>query len=295
MTIGLTEFRDSADVRSSLRIGRVKVGRSSAYAASRDDEGWVVLSDRVATIGDALEVALDLESSSLRAEAIQKPEFLCPIKSPSKILGVGRNYLDHVIETDSKRPEKPMIFVKLPNSLNDPYGPIVFDPEITRAVDYEVELAVVIGERTRGVSEEQALSRVFGYTVANDVSARDCQRADVQFDRAKGFDSFCPIGPWITGAWSVGNPQDLTLKCWVNGELRQQASTASMIFSVAHLISYLSRTMTLERGDVILTGTPSGVGLGMDPPRYLSPGDVVECEVEQLGHIRNQVVIFEGR
>lgn len=276
-----------------MRIGRIKVGQSSTYALSHDDLGWVALGDGVDGIADAIEVALDLGSSTLNAELIEEPEFLCPVKSPNKILAVGRNYFDHVLETDSKPPEKPMIFAKLPNSLNDPFGPIVFDPEITQEVDYEVELAAVIGKRTRAVSEEQALWSVFGYTVANDVSARDCQRTDVQFDRAKGFDTFCPIGPWITDASSVDNPQDLKLKCWVNGELRQDSSTASMTFSLAYLISYLSRTMTLERGDVILTGTPSGVGLGMDPPQYLSPGDVVECEVEHLGRIRNQVMSFE--
>lgn len=276
-------------------MGRIKVGQGSAYAISRDDRGRVPLGDRVVTIADAVGVALDPASSSYSAEPIVEPEFLCPVKSPSKILGVGRNYLDHVRETNAKPLERPMIFAKLPNSLNDPFGPIVFDPDATRAVDYEVELAAVIGARTRAISEEQALSSVFGYTVANDVSARDCQRADVQFDRAKGFDTFCPIGPWIRDASSIDSPQDLTLKCWVNGEPKQQSSTRSMSFSVAHLVFYLSRTMTLERGDVILTGTPSGVGLAMDPPRYLSPGDVVECEVEQLGRIRNQAMSLVGQ
>lgn len=278
-----------------MRIGRVKVGQGSAYALSRDDRSWQPLGDWVVGIADAIEVALDLGSTSPNSEPIEDPEFLCPVKSPSKILAVGRNYYEHVLETGSSAPENPMIFAKLPNSLNDPFGPIAFDPEMTQAVDYEVELAVVIGRRTRSVSEEQALSSVFGYTVANDVSARDCQRTDVQFDRAKGFDTFCPIGPWITDASSIDDAQDLSLKCWVNGEIRQDSSTALMTFSLAYLISYLSRTMTLEPGDIILTGTPSGVGLGMDPPQYLSPGDVVECEVEHLGRIRNRVIDFEGQ
>ena len=164
------------------------------------------------------------------------------------------------------------------------------DKELTERGDYEVELAVVIGKRTRKVGEDRALDSVFGYTVANDVSARDWQKADGQFDRSKSFDTFCPIGPWITTADEVPDPQGLALRSWVNGELRQDSSTKEMLFDIAHLIHYLSRGMTLEPGDVLLTGTPHGVGFAMEPPRYLAPGDVVECEVEGLGRLRNAVV-----
>ncbi|MGH2698435.1 MAG: fumarylacetoacetate hydrolase family protein, partial [Actinomycetota bacterium] len=181
-------------------------------------------------------------------------------------------------------------FGKFPNSLNDPYGRIVMDEQLTEQGDYEVELAVVIGKTTRRVSEENALQSVFGYTVANDVSARDWQKADRQFDRSKSFDTFCPIGPWITTSDEVPDPQGLSLKSWVNGELRQDSSTKEMLFGVAHLIYYLSRGMTLKPGDVILTGTPHGVGFAMDPPRFLAPGDSVECEVEGLGRLSNAVV-----
>ena len=164
------------------------------------------------------------------------------------------------------------------------------DSRLTARADYEVELAVIMGRSTRDVAEADALDHVFGYTVSNDVSARDAQRADRQFGRSKSFDTFCPIGPWITSADRVADPQALGLWTRVNGEPRQDSSTAKMLFSVAYLIHYLARGMTLEPGDVILTGTPSGVGLFMDPPVFLQPGDVVECGVEGLGTIRNVIV-----
>ena len=152
----------------------------------------------------------------------------------------------------------------------------------------------MIGETTKGISEENALSCVFGYTVANDVSARDWQKADGQFDRSKSFDTFCPVGPWITTADQVPDPQGLPLRSWVNEEVRQDSSTKEMLFSVAYLIHYLARGMTLEPGDVILTGTPHGVGFAMDPPQYLKPGDIVECEVEGLGRLKHKVVTPDG-
>jgi 2-keto-4-pentenoate hydratase/2-oxohepta-3-ene-1,7-dioic acid hydratase in catechol pathway len=238
--------------------------------------------------------ALDASSLGGGSQGLDDVEFLNPIVPPAKLLAIAMNYLDHINETGSRRPENPVVFAKFPNSLNDPFGRIVIDPRLTEKGDYEVELGVVIGQTVKGVSEEEALSCVFGYTVANDVSAREWQRADGQFDRSKSFDTFCPIGPWITTADEVPDPQGLPLRTWVNGELRQDSSTKAMLFSVAHLIHYFARGMTLEPGDVILTGTPHGVGWAMNPPRYLEPGDVVECEVEGLGRLRHEIVAPVG-
>lgn len=280
-----------------MRIARIAHnGSVPAFAVERDGGGWVPLKamgiETHSTAG-VIEAHSEIErslSESSGNEVVEDPDFLRPIVAPTKVLAIGLNYLDHIRETNSKQPERPILFGKFPNSLNDPSGQIVMDAELTEQGDYEVELAVVIGQRTRRVSEQAALESVFGYTVANDVSARDWQKADGQFDRSKSFDTFCPIGPWITTADEVPDPQGLALKSWVNDELRQDSSTKEMLFSVAHLIHYLSRGMTLEPGDVILTGTPHGVGSAMDPPRYLAPGDIVECEVEGLGRLRNAVV-----
>jgi len=270
-------------------------GSNPHFAVEGGGGGWVALESlgieaHTTAAVIAAQSQIERELSAFSGDVIEAPEFLRPILAPSKMLAIGLNYVDHIRETNQKQPERPILFGKFPSSLNDPYGKIVIDEELTERGDYEVELAAVIGKRTRRVSEQEALDSVFGYTVANDVSARDWQTADVQFDRSKSFDTFCPIGPWITTADEVPDPQGLAMKSWVNGELRQDSSTKEMLFGIAYLIHYLSRGMTLEVGDVLLSGTPSGVGSAMDPPRFLSPGDVVECEVEGLGRLRNPVV-----
>jgi 2-keto-4-pentenoate hydratase/2-oxohepta-3-ene-1,7-dioic acid hydratase in catechol pathway len=283
-----------------MRLARVRTNDGRAqFALSVGDDGWVPVQSLGVPDGRTGEVitalrGVDISSLGGSSNSLEDVEFLNPIIPPTKLLAIGLNYLDYINETKSKQPENPILFAKFPNSLNDPYGRIVIDPRLTEKGDYEVELAVVIGKTTKGISEDDALSCVFGYTVANDVSARDWQRADGQFDRSKSFDTFCPIGPWITTADQVPDPQGLPLRSWVNGELRQDSSTKEMLFSVAYLIYYLARGMTLEPGDVILTGTPPGVGVAMDPPHYLRPGDVVECEVEGLGRLKHETVAPGG-
>jgi 2-keto-4-pentenoate hydratase/2-oxohepta-3-ene-1,7-dioic acid hydratase in catechol pathway len=208
---------------------------------------------------------------------------------PGKLIGIGLNYRDHAAETGAEVPTEPLLFAKLPSAVAPPSGPVVV-PAYTEELDYEGELAVVIGRAARDVPEGRALEHVFGYAVMNDVSARDRQRTEPQWVRAKGGDTFAPWGPWITTADEVPDPQALGVRTWVSGELMQDGTTADMVFGVAELVAYCSRQFTLEPGDVITTGTPAGVGVARTPKRFLRPGDVVRIEVERLGSIEHPVV-----
>jgi acylpyruvate hydrolase len=203
---------------------------------------------------------------------------LAPVPRPRAIFGIGLNYAEHARETGKEPPEAPIVFMKLPTSSAPPSGPVRC-PAVVRRLDYEVELAVVIG----------AAGAIAGYAVADDVSARDLQRREPQWTRAKGADTFCPWGPWITTADEIRDPEDLRLTCHVNGELRQDSRTSDLIFGPQALVDFIAEAITLEPGDLILTGTPSGVGVAMDPPRFLARGDVVRCEVEGLGAIEHAV------
>ncbi|MBM4466013.1 MAG: DUF2437 domain-containing protein [Chloroflexi bacterium] len=210
--------------------------------------------------------------------ALTEVSLLAPCQ-PTKIVAVGLNYRTHAAEAGMDVPPEPLLFFKPPSSVIGPLEPIVH-PVLSQQVDYEGELAVVIGRRARNVTPAKARDFVLGYTCGNDVTARDLQRRDDQWTRAKGFDTFCPLGPCIV---TDLDPTHLAIRTRVNGEIRQSATIADMVFSVAELISYVSQVMTLEPGDVILTGTPSGVG-------PLQPGDVVEVEIEGIGTLRNPVV-----
>jgi len=210
--------------------------------------------------------------------ALARVKLLAPVPRPRAIFGIGLNYLAHAQEQGKAPPERPIVFMKLPSSAVGPGGPVVC-PAVVKRLDYEGELGVVMG----------AGGQVAGYTVCNDVSARDLQKAEPQWTRAKGFDTACPYGPWITTADEVPSPENLRLQTWVNGEPRQDARTSDLIFSVAQLVAFISEAITLEPGDLILTGTPSGVGMAMDPRRFLAPGDVVRIEIETLGAIEHAV------
>lgn len=209
---------------------------------------------------------------------------------PGKIVAIGLNYRDHAREAGIEPPAEPLVFAKFPSAVIGPGEPIVIDRRHARRVDWEVELAVVIGRRMCGVDTARALDHVFGYTVANDISARDVQFADGQWTRGKSFDTFCPLGPVVVTADEIPDPQAIQLTTRVNGETVQRSSTAEMIFGVAELLAYCSCSFSLEPGDLVLTGTPWGCGEFMTPRRSLQPGDVVEVEAAGIGVLRNPVV-----
>ena len=213
---------------------------------------------------------------------------------PGKIIAIGRNYAEHAKETGNEPPPRPLIFSIFPSAIIDPGDAITWQDSVTQEVDWEVELAVIIGKKARHISEEEALDYVFGYTVANDVTARDLQhRIDGQWTRGKSLDTFCPMGPMIVTRDEIEDPQKLQLKTTINDEVMQDGNTKDMIFTVRNLIQYCSQMFTLEPADVIMTGTPSGVGAGRDPQVFLKDGDVVTCSVEGIGEISNPCKVLE--
>ena len=212
------------------------------------------------------------------AHPLSEVTLLAPVPQPRAIFGIGLNYAAHAAETGAQLPEAPMVFLKLPSSSVPGSGPVRC-PSVVKRLDYEVELAVVMG----------AENEIAGYAVADDVSARDLQKREPRWVRAKGFDTSCPWGPWITTADEVGDPENLRIASQVNGETRQDSTTADLVFGPQALVDFIAETCTLAPGDLILTGTPQGVGQAMDPPRFLQPGDVVRCEIEGLGAIEHAV------
>jgi acylpyruvate hydrolase len=250
---------------SSPRAGVVREGRIVAFA----DEGLTVL-DLVRDPGTPV--------TDGPAFALSEVTLLAPVPKPRAIFGIGMNYADHVAELGSSAPSEPLVFMKLPSSAAPPGAPVSC-PDVVKRLDYEGELAVVMGPG----------GQVAGYAVADDLTARDLQGREPQWTRAKGADAFCPYGPWITTEEEIPDPNTLRLRTWVNGELRQDAPTSNLIFKIPELIAFISQTCTLEPGDLILTGTPGGVGMGLDPPRFLGSGDVVRIEIEALGAIEHQI------
>ena len=232
------------------------------------------------------------QSSSTRtavvAYQIDQIEFL-PAVYPSKVLAIGRNYADHAAEGGAELPKAPLMFAKLPNTLNAHQAPIAL-PSITEKIDWEAELAVVIGRRAKRVSEDEALDYVCGYTLMNDVTARELQRGDGQWTRGKGLDTFGPLGPFITTRDEIPDIHDLKIEGLLNGSVMQSSHTSKMIFRVPYLVSYISQGITLEPGDVISSGTPEGVGSFRNPPVWLKAGDVCEVRIEKLGTLRNPVI-----
>jgi 2-keto-4-pentenoate hydratase/2-oxohepta-3-ene-1,7-dioic acid hydratase in catechol pathway len=212
---------------------------------------------------------------------------LAPVANPSKIMAIGRNYAAHAHEQKMEPPKSPVIFAKYPSAIIGPNQTITWSDSLTQKVDFEAELAVIIGKTARKVSEADALNYVAGYTVCNDVSARDLQFSDKQYTRGKSLDTFCPLGPWLVTADEIANPQSLRLRAILNGQVMQDATTGDMLFGAAQLIAFMSRAFTLFPGDIISTGTPSGVGVFRDPPVFMKDGDEIIIEVEKVGRLRN--------
>lgn len=251
-----------------------------------------IVGDEVYTLGwhDTMRQMLRrglLSSRTYEHFPLDKVTLEAPLR-PGKIVAIGLNYADHAAETGAKPPSAPLIFAKFPSAVIGPSETITWRESITKKVDWEAELAVVIGRKAKDVSEENAFDYVLGYTNANDVSARDLQKEiDAQWTRGKSLDTFCPMGPYIATRDEVPDPHNLSVRATVNGEVMQDGNTKDLIFNIPALIAYCSRNFTLDPGDVILTGTPAGVGAGRKPPLYLKDGDTVTVCVEGLGELSN--------
>ena len=304
MKLGQFKTKDSDRQRLGILVGEVvcdvaELARA-VKSAGRAVAEWLLSVDstlkvieRGATAVEEISTLINpSEPSAGRTGVVAYPvdsiEFL-PAVYPSKILAIGRNYAEHAAEGGADLPTAPLLFNKLPNALSAHEKPIVL-PSISSQVDYEAELAVIIGRRAKRVSEADALDHVFGYSLINDVSARDLQYGDKQWTRGKGLDTFAPLGPFITTRDEIENVQSLKIEGLLNGNVMQSSNTAKMIFGVAYLVSYLSQGITLEPGDVIASGTPDGVGAFRKPPVWLKAGDVFEVKIEKLGKLRNPIV-----
>jgi len=271
---------DLADAAANLGGEPLPAGMLAFIAAG--EEAWAEAQDLAARLegGEAADLARPLADTRL----------LAPVPRPAKnIVCVGLNYADHARETAQQVSPYPVFFTKPPTTVIGPEAPIPWHPSVSTHIDWEAELAVVIGWPGRDIPEQSALQHVFGYTIANDVSARDLQRRHVQWYKGKSLDGFCPLGPWIVTSDEIPNPQALSICLRVNGETKQDSSTSQMVYTVARLIAVLSAGLTLEAGDILITGTPAGVGFVREPPEYLRPGDLVEAEIERIGVLRNPV------
>ncbi len=301
----LVTFAVNGQTRWGVARGDTVVDLNVAHAmfgAARKQEAKFLAADVLDFIrqgASALEAARQtleflgnqtIEGIVFKADAVR---WLAPILNPSKIIGIGLNYTEHRQEqTDVETPSLPVLFPKFPNSIIGSGDPILWDSAVTQKVDYEAELGVVIGTRAKNVPKERALDYVFGYCNLNDVSARDVQfdeRTSKQWTRGKSLDTFCPIGPYVVTKDEIRNPQNLAIRAYVNGTVVQNSNTGNMITGVAQLIAFITQGITLMPGDLIATGTPSGVGHYRKPPVYLKRGDVVEVEIEGLGRLTNRV------
>lgn len=241
--------------------------------------------------GDAaLDAAGEVAQNATDSIPLSQVKLRAPIMNPSKVVAIGLNYMDHCREQKVEPPKSPLIFAKFPSSIIGPGEAIRWDPALTSQVDFEVELAVVMGRTARHVAETEALDYVAGYTICHDVSARDLQFGDGQWVRGKSLDTFCPLGPYLVTRDEIPDPHNLAIRCTVNETVLQNSNTFEMIFKIPYLIAYTSRAFTLRPGDIITTGTPDGVGVFRSPKIFLQDGDVVTLEIEGLGQLSNRCV-----
>jgi 2-keto-4-pentenoate hydratase/2-oxohepta-3-ene-1,7-dioic acid hydratase in catechol pathway len=283
-----------------LRLARIQYPDGRIFAARVDSSMAVPLvEEQTHFMADAVRdlIAADTDLTALGAIApavpVDEVTLLSPLAAPQKIICIGLNYADHIRETGLDAPTTPLSFVKTAHCLTGPRDTVTISAGTTEQLDWEAELAVVVGRAARHVTPEAAADHIFGYTVANDLSARDAQFSDGQWFRGKNFDDFCPLGPWIVTPDDLPDPHALAITARVNGTTVQDSSTKEMIFTVGEVVSYLSRYMTLNPGDIIATGTPHGVGMGRTPQLWLGDGDIVEVEVEGIGVLRTPIHITE--
>ncbi|KEF40207.1 2-keto-4-pentenoate hydratase/2-oxohepta-3-ene-1,7-dioic acid hydratase [Schinkia azotoformans MEV2011] len=300
-------------IAGSTRIGAVTnenvVDLNAAYEALQDSQGKIrakqiaeayVPNDMTGFLqggkesmqyaNEAIHFALENKEYKGRTLVFAKKDVKvgAPVPEPGKMICVGHNYREHILEMGRQIPEFPVVFAKFSNTVIGPEDDIPFFP-ISEQLDYEAEFAFVIGKRARNVSQEEALDYVAGYTIVNDVTYRDIQRRTIQWLQGKSVDGTAPMGPWLVTTDELTNPSGLEVVLTVNGEERQHTNTANLVFSVQYLVEFLSNLMTLEPGDVILTGTPGGVGVAMDPPSFLKDGDVVSISIDGVGVLENKV------
>lgn len=275
-----------------MRIARVRV-KDKVYLARKDRDQYALLLEESShpahdVLREALAMNLDLSGTPIKTIPVVD-QVLAPICNPNKIIAAGLNYRDHAIESGMEIPLTPVFFSKFPTCIVGPDDHIEYTDQNSKEVDYEVELAIVIGKESRNISKEESANAILGITIANDVSARDAQFADKQWVRGKSFDTFLPLGPEIVTLNEIEDVSNLNIWCTVDGKKLQNGSTRELIFNIFQLVAYVSRFMTLVPGDIILTGTPPGVGFARKPPVFLTNNTTVECGIEGLGVLKNSV------
>ena len=275
-----------------MKLARLIDGAETTWGFVEEPDIWLVPAGSpslVAALASGPAALSLLRASSSSQRKLSDVRLLAPIENPSKLICVGLNYGEHARESGLAVPKEPMVFAKFPSSIVGPFDDIVLPTQSTQ-VDWEAELAIVIGRRAEHVEEDAALDYVGGYLVANDVSARDIQAGESQWVRAKSFTSFCPLGPWVTTIDEVGDASGLQVQLTVNGVMKQDGNTSDLVADVRRIVSFCSRISALEVGDIILTGTPAGTGVGMKPQQFLAEGDHVHTSIQGLGSLSNRVV-----